>query len=381
VDVSDSTWLIDGGGWPVAAGAAAGLGRLIAAALERSGVAAATPLGGAVWTSEDGWHAEIVDQGERKPLQAPFELGHHLLARLAEATAAAQGGKLAEAALRGFGDWATPSPGALLAALAGDWQRAFEMDPHMTAPRLRLAQRALEAGRVQAAAQLAHGLQTQDAAAAAELGLGLWAAGDGESARGLLEVAARAEPPNPIAMSALAALLARSGGEPELLDEALLLATQASQHASDDFRAWSALADVHRARGDFSQAGFFYGFALRLAPDSPTVLKDAAASWLMAREPGRALPLIERALATAPADGENFGNLAFARDALGDGAAALEAARQAATLSPANPRLRILLGDLALKAGDREQALEAWARAAELEPGIFINPEGGNIAV
>ncbi|MGH9393981.1 MAG: hypothetical protein ACRD1E_07405, partial [Terriglobales bacterium] len=184
--------------------------------------------------------------------------------------------------------------------------------------------------------------------------------------------------------AALAALLARQpagAAAGEMLDEALLLATQASQLASDDYRTWAALADVHRARADYAQAGFYYGFALRLAPDAPSVLKDAAACWLMARQPQPALALIERALAAAPGDGENYGNLAFARDLMGEPAAALAAARQAAERSPRDPRLRILHGDLALKAGDRAQALEAWARAAELEPGIFINPEGGNIGL
>lgn len=392
--VSPPTWLIDGGGWPVATEAAIGLARRISSALERSGLEQSSPsFGGALWAG-DGWRAELNLGSTRKEFDAPFDLGHHLLARLAEAAAASFGGNLSDSALRSFDDWATPSPGALLAALAGlgagegpsrqHWQRAFELDPSMVAPRLALAQTALATGNPASASMLLAGLRPRDEAAAAELGLALWAAGDAQVARGLLEVAAAAQPPDPVAMAGLAALLARQAvGDQshDLLDEALLLATQASQHASDDYRAWSALADVHRARGDFAQAGFFYGFALRLAPDSPVVLKDAAAAWLLAHEPARALPLIERALVAAPADGENFGNLAFARDALGEPAAALAAARQAAALNPANPRLRILHGDLALKAGDRDEALDAWARAAELEPGIFINTEGGNIAV
>ncbi|HVA64142.1 MAG TPA: hypothetical protein VNF74_10490 [Terriglobales bacterium] len=62
-------------------------------------------------------------------------------------------------------------------------------------------------------------------------------------------------------------------------------------------------------------------------------------------------------------------------------AAALAAARRAAELAPNDARLLILHGDLALHAGLREEALAAWARAAEIDPGITINPEGGNIGL
>ncbi|HEY8055497.1 MAG TPA: hypothetical protein VIE13_06260, partial [Terriglobales bacterium] len=57
------------------------------------------------------------------------------------------------------------------------------------------------------------------------------------------------------------------------------------------------------------------------------------------------------------------------------------AARRAAKLGPNHARLRILHGDLALRAGKREEAFEAWARAAELDPGLTINPEGGNLGL
>ncbi|MGH9482091.1 MAG: tetratricopeptide repeat protein, partial [Terriglobales bacterium] len=219
-----------------------------------------------------------------------------------------------------------------------------------------------------------------DPAAASRLGLALWAAGEQDAAAPLLQAAVAGNPQDAVAMAALAALVAQTA-EGDGLDEALLLATQATQLASDDFRTWAALADVHRARRDFGQAGFYYGFALRLQPESPTVLKDAGACWLLARQPQQALPLIERALVAAPQDAENYGNLAFARAQLGEAAAALEAARQATTLSPADVRLRILHGDLAHRAGAREEALEAWARAAEIEPGMTISPQGGNIAL
>lgn len=383
--------------WPIPPGAGVGVARLLSTAWTRAGVALETAaVTGRVWIA-GGWQAELTVQGEARAESAGFELGHHLLCRLAEFGAKQAGGELGEPVLRSFDDLATHSPAALLHYLAGlgsegaaaqrEWRRAFELDPQMAAPRTALAAALLSSGQAEAAAGLLAGISLSDGFAAADLGLGLWAAGEQALSFELLQAAVKANPQNALALAALAAQLARraSGGEDaeqhEALDEAQLLATQATQMAGDDYRTWAALADVHRARGDFSQAGFFYGLALRLAPDAPALLKDAGANWLQARQAKQALPLIERALQAAPDDAENLGNLAFAHLLLGDPQAALVAARRAAKLGPNHARLRILHGDLALRAGKREEAFEAWARAAELDPGLTINPEGGNLGL
>lgn len=353
-------------------------------------------VAGRLWIA-GGWRAELSVNGAARTEEADFERGHHLLCRMAEFGAQQAGRELGEPVLRSFDDLATHSPAALLHCLSGlgqegeaagrEWRRAFELDPRMAAPRSGLAAMLLQQGQAEAAAGLLAGVGLSDGFAAAELGLGLWAAGEVALSFELLQAAVKANPQNGLALAALAAQLARraGGGEPdeqhEALDEAQLLATQATQLAGDDYRTWAALADVHRARGDFSQAGFFYGFALRLAPEAPALLKDAGANWLQARQAKQALPLIKQAIAAAPQDAENLGNLAFAHILLGDPQAALEAARRAAKLGPHHARLRILHGDLALRAGKKAEALEAWARAAELEPGITINPEGGNLGL
>ncbi|TAN20908.1 MAG: hypothetical protein EPN33_14070 [Acidobacteria bacterium] len=377
------------GAWAIPEGAGAGLARLITEALERTGLTAPASLGGQLWIS-DRWQAEIAVNGERKAEEAPFALAHHLLARLAEFAAHQLGAELSQPVLRSFEDLATPSPAALLHFLAGNLRRAFELDPSMVAIRTALARELLGQNKADAAAALLGGLVVHDGFAGADLGIGLWAAGEIQVSFELLQAAVKSNPENGLALAALSSLLlrrlehaglAQGEGAHEGWDEALLLATEATQKASDDFRTWAALADVHRAGGDFDQAAFFYGFALRLEPEAARVLKDASACWLQARQPERALPLIERARAAAPADAENAGNLAFARLLLGDAPAALAAAREAAELGPRNARLHVLHGELALKAGEREEALDAWARAAALEPGFVINPEGGNLGL
>lgn len=377
---------------PIPAGAGAGLALVLAEAVERAGGGEGA-AGGQLWIG-DRWQAELIVGGGREAEEAPFERGHHLLARLTERAARAGGGELPRPVLASFDDLATPAPLALLHYLAGRatagverrrlWRRAFELDPGLRAVRSGLAAELLAEAQPQAAAALLAGVALQDGYAAAELGLGLWAAGETEVSFELLQAAVRAHPEHALAMAALATLLARraSGDESrQAWDEALLLATQATQLASDDFRTWAALAGVHRAGGDCEQAAFYYNFALRLEPSAPTVLKDASACWLEARQPQQALPLIERARAAAPEDAENAGNLAFAHLLLGDAPSALEAAREAAALGPGDARFHILHGEMALQAGRREEALDAWARAAALEPGVVINPAGGNLGL
>ncbi len=376
---------------PLPPGVGAGVARLLATAIQPAGAGITPALRGQLWIG-DRWRAEVTLGDERHAEEAELGRGHHLLARLAEYVARQSGGTVPEGALGVFADLETASPGALLHYLGGLgaegeerrrlWQRAFEIDPAMPAARAGLAWTLLEAGNAEAAATLTRGTRVQDPGRAGELGLGLWAAGHPELALQLLPAAARAQPPHAMALAALAAEHATPGEEGNAArEEALLLASQATQLAGEDHRTWTALADVHRARGDHAQAGFYYGFALRLAPDEAALLKNAGANWLLAREPRQALPLIERALAGAPEDGELHANLAFARHLLGEPAAALAAARQAAERRPADARVQILLGDMALAAGKRDEALDAWARASELEPGLTINPEGGNLGL
>ncbi|HXR96591.1 MAG TPA: hypothetical protein VN709_01990 [Terriglobales bacterium] len=377
---------------PIAAQTGIGIAAWIEAMLTRAG-ATEGAITGHIWIS-DRWQADVIVNAKRHSEEAAFDQGHHCLYRLVQFAASELKLELPDPLTRAFDDWQTHSPGALLAYFAGDYRRAFELDPTMPAPRIALARQQLARpdgmSDARAAAGIMQGVTVHDAQAAAELGIAIWAGAPaaGEAAAAVAEIAAqllqqavKANPDDAVAAAALAALLVRRGAEGQALDEALLLATHATQLAADDFRCWAALADVHRAQGDMQQAGFFYGFALRLEPNAPTVLKDAAATWLIARDLDRALPLIEQALALAPADAENWGNLAFARDLAGTPAPALEAARQATGANPADPRLHILHGDLALKAGKKSEALDAWARATAIDSSLLINPQGGNIGI
>ncbi|MGH9483098.1 MAG: hypothetical protein ACRD1L_13500, partial [Terriglobales bacterium] len=140
------------------AGAGTGVARLLEAAVLAALDAAraplpAIPVGGHLSVG-DRWRAEIRMGGERHAEEAGLDRGHHLLFRLAEFAAKALGAPALPApAIRAFEDLATRSPAALLTYLAGlgaagterkrHWQRAFELDPAMVAPRAGLAEELL----------------------------------------------------------------------------------------------------------------------------------------------------------------------------------------------------------------------------------------------
>lgn len=388
--------------WTVPAAASRGLARLIADALTGSGVADVAVadghagdganITGILWLG-DQLQGEITvrREGQSEPEvvrhEADLSEGHHLLYQLTESAARLLEVELPRRVISSFDDYRTAVFPALLQYLIaldadeaerkGELIRAFELDARFPAARIELALAAVQRGDTASAISLVQGFAVGHADWARELGTAAWAAGETDLAMALLASAVQANDEDGIAQAALAALLARKGE----VDESFYLATRATQLEANDYRSWSALADVHRAAGKFGEACFYYTFALRLAPDAPAVLKDAGASWVLARKPEQALKTIEHAIAVAPGDAENYGNLAFAHDLLGNAQPALDAARRAVALAPQNASLHVLHGDMAFKLGLSEEAQQAWAQAREIDPQLTIRPEGGNIGL
>ncbi|MGH9534186.1 MAG: tetratricopeptide repeat protein [Terriglobales bacterium] len=288
--------------------------------------------------------------------EAPSEEGHHLLYLLLEAAAQACEREVPAPLTRSFEDLRSRSFAALVWFIASftpdnsDPQRAqvraLELDFFLAAARAAVALELLSGHRPATVFKLLEGIPILDGDAARELGLALWSEAahlpEAEQeafirrAIELLGAAIHADADDGLAHAALAAILARHGGE----EEALPLAARATNLAPNDYRSWAALGDAHRAQGEHDQAVFYYQMALRLQPTAAAVLKDAAASLLLGNHPERAIPLIEQAIAAHPEDPENHANLALARRALGEAHAALAAARRAADLGQADPRLR-----------------------------------------
>ena len=348
-------------------------------------------IGGTFWASSRHLQCELqLSGGVRDGVfrhSVDAREGFHLLSKMLDFIAARLDASVPGRVTAGFEDYRTASPAALLAywaALEAPWEaarrllvRAYELDPRFPAVPVTLALDAVQRGDSEAAARLLAGVPVGHSNWARDLGTGLWAAGEPAVAAELLAAAIRNDADDGLAHAALAALLARRGES----EEALYLATRASQLEPDDYRVWSALGDVYRTRGDFEQACFYYGFALRLEASAPALLKDAAACWILARQPERALPLLQRAIAAAPTDPDNHGNLAFAHNLLGESREALEAARVAVGMDGSRAPLWVLRGDLAWKVGLVEEARAAWGQATTLDPSLQLNPQGGNIGV
>jgi tetratricopeptide (TPR) repeat protein len=319
--------------------------------------------------------------------EADLSEGHHLLFQLTESAARLLEVELPRRVISGFEDYRTPVVPALLQYLIaldapeaerkGELIRAFELDARFPAARIELALAAVQRGDTASAISLVQGFAVGHSDWARDLGTAAWAAGETDLAMALLASAVQSNEDDGIAQAALAALLARKGE----IDESFYLATRATQLEANDYRSWAALADVHRAAGKFGEACFYYNFSLRLSPDAPAVLKDAGASWVLARKPEQALKTIEKAIAVAPGDAENYGNLAFAHDLMGNAQPALEAARRAVELAAQNASLHVLHGDLAFKLGLTGEAQQAWGKAQEIDPQLTIRPEGGNIGL
>lgn len=314
-------------------------------------IAAAAELSGKLSVRRPGQRAVQVRRS------VPAGEGHHLLYLLLEAAAKAFGREVPAPLTRGFEDLRSRSFAALVWFIASftpdknsDPQRAqvraLELDFFLVAARAAVASELLSGHRPATVLKLLEGIPILDSEAAREIGLALWAESGRVPEGGqepyqrraieLLGAAIRGDPGDGIAHAALAAILARNGAA----EEALPLAARATNLAPNDFRAWAALGDVHRLQGQHDQAVFYYQMALRLQPAAVSVLKDAAASLLLAQHPERAIPLIEQAIAARPEDPENHANLALARRALGEAQAALAAAQRAADLGQADPRLR-----------------------------------------
>jgi len=122
------------------------------------------------------------------------------------------------------------------------------------------------------------------------------------------------------------------------------------------------LAETAARAGRRAEAVAHYRQALTLAPDHVGVLNNLA-ELLLTERPAEALPLAERASQLAPAEPAILDTLAAARAAQGQLDAALQAQERAVAFAPAEERLRLNLGRLWLKKGDKEKAREQLRRA------------------
>lgn len=156
--------------------------------------------------------------------------------------------------------------------------------------------------------------------------------------------------------------LARHG----LLDEAEATLVALTQAAPKSIEAWTALAELQRARGALERALDSLDRALAISGEDEG-LRFSRGELLVLRGD---LAGAEAALATLP-DGANHdllqGRLSFAR---GEYAAALDALANALERAPQNTGARVLAGQAAERVGDRERAINEYRTALRFDPSM-----------
>lgn len=129
------------------------------------------------------------------------------------------------------------------------------------------------------------------------------------------------------------------------------------------------LGDLAQQGGDLKQARQYYEEVLRRNSEHLLALNNLATVHLAQKQPG-ALALARRAALLAPREPAVLDTLAQAQAAEGSLADAVATQRQAVTLAPDNPDLRLSLAGLLLRNGDKAEARQQLPRLAKLGAGF-----------
>ena len=126
---------------------------------------------------------------------------------------------------------------------------------------------------------------------------------------------------------------------------------------------------AHERAGQWPEAEADFQFALRLAPDQPSVLNYLGYAWTeQGRNLGQARQMIERAVEQRPNDGAFIDSLGWAQLRGGDGPGALKNLEKAVELQPEDPVINGHLGDALAAVGRWREAEFQWRRALNLKP-------------
>jgi len=153
-----------------------------------------------------------------------------------------------------------------------------------------------------------------------------------------------------------------------LLDLATAEAVRAVQRGADRAEAATLLGDIYAKRGLYGEALERYREARAHDDSRPDARLGEVKALLALGRPGEAHGLAEELLTLAPEDVEALVAAAKARAQTGDAAGALTALQLAQTRAPGRADLHKLQGDVALRIGNRGDALVAYRAALELDP-------------
>lgn len=249
---------------------------------------------------------------------------------------------------------------------------ALAMRPDFTAARLLLADMQDAGKRPRAALATLEPVQSDDPLAAIvtlrRAGI-LDALNDGDAAERLLDKMAAQYPDRPEPLAVEGDVLRRKGR----FTEAVAVYDRAIGRVGTPSRGnWPLFYQrgvAYERAGDWPKAEADFQYALRLAPEQPSVLNYLGYAWT---ERGENLPearqMIERAVQQRPNEGSFIDSLGWALLRAGDAPGALRNLQRAVELQPEDAVVNGHLGDAMAAMGRWREAEYQWRRALTLTP-------------
>jgi len=148
-------------------------------------------------------------------------------------------------------------------------------------------------------------------------------------------------------------------------DAALISFESAAQCDPRSTAAQLAIGEAYAERGNFSEALAAYSRVLSLDPKNREALQGAAGIHLRTKANAKAIELLETLVAEEPKDPGAHADLAAAYAAVGDRVPAARQYQAALNLQPNHASALMGLGNLLLKDGEEDRAVELLQKAAK----------------
>ncbi len=195
------------------------------------------------------------------------------------------------------------------------------------------------------------------------------ALGQSEDAMRLLETLAREYPDRPEPLSQAGDTLRRKGRFTEAVGFYDRAIARVGTPSRLNWPLFYERAVAHERAGNWPQAEADFEFALRLAPEQPSVLNYLGYAWAeQNRNLERSRQMIQRAVELRPQEASFIDSLGWVMLRQGDGAGALKNLERAVELQPEDPVINGHLGDALAAVGRWREAEYQWRRALTLKP-------------
>ena len=195
------------------------------------------------------------------------------------------------------------------------------------------------------------------------------ALGQTDEARHLLDTLAREYPDRPEPLAALGDIERRRNRFAEAVSTYDRAIARVGTPSRINWPLFYQRGVARERAGNWEGAESDFQYALRLAPDQPSVLNYLGYAWTeQNRNLDQARTMIERAVEQRPNEGSFIDSLGWVQLRQGDGAGALKSLERAVELQPEDAVVNGHLGDALAAVGRLREAEFQWRRALTLKP-------------